>query len=586
MRNCHYRSVREPEFGSRHESAFRRDNTPTGDTVDYTLQFKNSYDTADPTSYLNFACGQPGNIAGLDHMFSHTYIRDIPYLQFIEIPVSFADTDLCQDYKDISLQITATCERPTTRSEVYQYEIAYNFNTGVAEIQYDNRRGAEKSNAVINTISWTPAEPVTPAAEAISGSKCDCNFGGASDGYYSGYGGGVGGIGNGGGIAISSVEVDNLRRLSPTVPFRSDAEKKALLDAIEGLDIVNDMLLLISPKIVAANVTSQFRLTIQDSGVVEIQRSGLWGWGRDRTVALVVFEEETDFTAFMEMGSFLDLKKYLAQSVLQEREVRFRSGGDSQVFVEKGSLMNGNSADDLSFNRTSSTRGAVAQRRKHEGYLAKRHQKEIEERMQREFLEKTQSSPAQSAKKESGIKHLQVNGFTSWGAPMFKDGEFPGMHITFPAITEGHELYKTLRARLNPRKNLPYLEYDPRKLNQAEFKKLLASADIHVTLEGKSAKENDHYYPNEQQNDKRKHGKYPAWQKRDTRKGVGTLSSRVGNPAELRSTMEDRTRMYDFWEKVKQYKNPQPVAADTASADGGGGGGGRSRVNPWPRPPE
>ena len=169
---------------------------------------------------------------------------------------------------------------------------------------------------------------------------------------------------------------------------------------------------------------------------------------------------------------------------------------------------------------------------------------------------------------------------------MFKDGEFPGMHITFPAITEGHELYKTLRARLNPRKNLPYLEYDPRKLSQAEFKKLLASADIHVTLEGKSAKENDHYYPNEQQNDKRKHGKYPAWQKRDTRKGVGTLSSRVGNPAELRSTMEDRTRMYDFWEKVKQYKSPQPVAADTASADGGGGGGGRSRVNPWSRPPE
>ena len=140
-------------------------------------------------------------------MFSHTYIRDIPYLQFIEIPVSFADTDLCQDYKDISLQITATCERPTTRSEVYQYEIEYNFNTGVAEIQYDNRRGAEKSNAVINTISWTPAESVPTASAETSSSKCNCNFGGASDGYYSGYGGGVGGIGNGGGIAISSVEV-------------------------------------------------------------------------------------------------------------------------------------------------------------------------------------------------------------------------------------------------------------------------------------------------------------------------------------------------------------------------------------------
>ena len=68
-----------------------------------------------------------------------------------------------------------------------------------------------------------------------------------------------------------------------------------------------------------------------------------------------------------------------------------------------GSLQNGNSAD-LSVNRTSSssTRGAVDKRRKHEGFLAKRHQKEIEERMQREFLEKTQNSPAQSAKKESG----------------------------------------------------------------------------------------------------------------------------------------------------------------------------------------
>lgn len=64
--------------------------------------------------------------------------------------------------------------------------------------------------------------------------------------------------------------------------------------------------------------------------------------------------------------------------------------------------MNGNSANDLSFNRTSSTRGAAAQRRKHEGYLSKRHQKEIEEHVQREFLEKSQNSPARSAKKESG----------------------------------------------------------------------------------------------------------------------------------------------------------------------------------------
>ena len=52
-------------------------------------------------------------------------------------------------------------------------------------------------------------------------------------------------------------------------------------------------------------------------------------------------------------------------------------------------------------NRTS-TKGAAAQIRKHEGYMAKRHQKEIEERMQREFMEKARSSPARPAKKESG----------------------------------------------------------------------------------------------------------------------------------------------------------------------------------------
>jgi hypothetical protein len=167
------------------------------------LQFEHSYDTTNPATYTNFACGRPGNIAGLDHMFSHTYIRDIPYLQFIEIPIAFADTDLCQEYKEISLQITATCERPTTRSEVYQYEIAYNVNTGVAEMQYDRRRGAEKFAAAINRMSWDPAVPAsTSAAEASasgSGTNCNCNFGGGgSEGYYSGYGGGK---------AISSVEV-------------------------------------------------------------------------------------------------------------------------------------------------------------------------------------------------------------------------------------------------------------------------------------------------------------------------------------------------------------------------------------------
>lgn len=116
--------------------------------------------------------------------------------------------------------------------------------------------------------------------------------------------------------------------LSPTVPLRSDAEKNALLNVIKGLEVVHEMQQLIPPRIVASNVTSQFRLLILDGGVVEIQRSG-WGWGRERTVAAVSFGEETEFRLFMEMGSFSEVKKYLAQSLLQEKEVVIR--GDSQV---------------------------------------------------------------------------------------------------------------------------------------------------------------------------------------------------------------------------------------------------------------
>ena len=125
-----------------------------------------------------------------------------------------------------------------------------------------------------------------------------------------------------------------VRQLSPTIPLRSGAERKALLDAIQGLGAVNDNLQLIPPKIVASNVTSQFRLLVFDSGIIEIQRSG-WGWGRDRTVAAVVFTDKTDFSSFLELGSFSSIKEYLAESALQQREVIYH--GDSQVPVMSSS---------------------------------------------------------------------------------------------------------------------------------------------------------------------------------------------------------------------------------------------------------
>lgn len=141
-------------------------------------------------------------------MFYHTYIRNIPYLEYIEVPVSFAETNLCSKYKDISLQITATCERPTTRSQVYQYEVGYNSSTGIVEIQYGKRRGAENSTFSIDELSWAPNQATSTSMD------CNCNNGAgdSAESYYSGYGGGVGGGvvdgGNGGGKSTSEYMVN------------------------------------------------------------------------------------------------------------------------------------------------------------------------------------------------------------------------------------------------------------------------------------------------------------------------------------------------------------------------------------------
>ena len=128
--------------------------------------------------------------------------------------MTFAETGLCSYYKGITLQITATCERPTTRSQVYQYEVAYNSASGIVEIQYDKRRGAENSTVIVPDMFWS-ANDIDPT----SNNNCDCSSapGGSMDSYYSGYGGGVGGGasdgGNGGGKAISGYEVTRFKKL-------------------------------------------------------------------------------------------------------------------------------------------------------------------------------------------------------------------------------------------------------------------------------------------------------------------------------------------------------------------------------------
>lgn len=108
----------------------------------------------------------------------------------------------------------------------------------------------------------------------------------------------------------------------PTIPLRSDAEKKALLNALDALSVVYDVPKLIDPKLVAKNLTSQFRLYVleEDKGKVEVRRYGR-GWGRDVIVAMVSFCSDTAFDEFKKADSFAEVKKALIQSALRVQEL-------------------------------------------------------------------------------------------------------------------------------------------------------------------------------------------------------------------------------------------------------------------------
>lgn len=140
--------------------------------MDYTLQFNRTFDKG--ISNSSDVC-HVGNIAGLDYMFSHTYIRKIPYLSAVEVPVTFAATGLCRSF-EIDLHIIATCEMPSPGSDVYQYGVQYNPNTGGTEILYDYKRGPESSTIKL-FMSW--------GLVSDTHSTCDCNAVGDGEMKYS-----------------------------------------------------------------------------------------------------------------------------------------------------------------------------------------------------------------------------------------------------------------------------------------------------------------------------------------------------------------------------------------------------------------
>jgi hypothetical protein len=130
------------------------------DLVDYTLRFSATYDSYNPynddtvNGYGSAYCG-PGQRSGLVASFMSTDLRQIPHQQMVEVPfsVSLGYNSLCVTYTDIRLEIVATCEIPTSESQVYQYGVHLNPNTNEVSILYNTRIYASNASATFN-VEW------------------------------------------------------------------------------------------------------------------------------------------------------------------------------------------------------------------------------------------------------------------------------------------------------------------------------------------------------------------------------------------------------------------------------------------------
>jgi hypothetical protein len=84
-----------------------------------------------------------------------TDIQGIPYNSWIEVPftVTNAAIGLCNEFKDISVSITATCEASSSSSQVYQYGVIYDPVTRDVSIDYGTIVTAASSSATFN-VEW------------------------------------------------------------------------------------------------------------------------------------------------------------------------------------------------------------------------------------------------------------------------------------------------------------------------------------------------------------------------------------------------------------------------------------------------
>ena len=119
----------------------------------YTLGFSQRFDIFHRNAYEakgTGQCGTPYQKSGLVVSFSQTDLQRIPYNVLIEVPITVTQGPLCTKYNSIEVQIIATCEIPTSESQVFQYGIVN------GAISYDD---ADKIYALNDTATFSVAWP-------------------------------------------------------------------------------------------------------------------------------------------------------------------------------------------------------------------------------------------------------------------------------------------------------------------------------------------------------------------------------------------------------------------------------------------
>ena len=156
-----------------------------------------------------------------------------------------------------------------------------------------------------------------------------------------------------------------------------------------------------------------------------------------------------------------------------------------------------------------------------------------------------------------GTKHLEVQlsfeHHTSSGAPVLRDAE-SGMSAIFPPIYEGNKRFPGLETRFAVSYEGKIL-YDPLKLTQKEFKKLLEDEKMRVSTSNKL----NSLFPNAEKSDRYQHG---------------------GIYREGSVTKSDRRKLDKFWKQTKTV-----IKGLKKSLDSGVGAGGSKVTNAiWGNP--